>query len=91
LHIKEGLKLPECEVCIQGKLKTMFFENENKQRCLNLLKIIHSDVCRPMSTESLGGSKYMVSFIDDYSRWREIYFLKGKDKVFQVFKDFKIT
>jgi len=68
LAIKKGkLKLPECEVCIQGKLKTMFFENENKQRCLNLLKIIHSDVYGPMSTESLGRSKYMVSFIDDYS------------------------
>lgn len=42
-----------------------------------------------MSTESFGGSKYMVSFTDNYSRWTEIYFLKRKDEVFQTFKDFK--
>jgi len=45
MSIKERLKLSECKVCIQEKLKTMFFENENKQRCSNLLKITYSDVC----------------------------------------------
>jgi len=89
IHIKEESKAPICETCIQGKLTSTPFEKGNQQRSSNLLEIVHSDVCGPMSIESLGGSRYMVSFIDDYSRWTEIYFLKRKDEVFQAFKDFK--
>lgn len=89
IFIKEELKMPTCETCIQGKLTSTPFERNVRQRCSNLLEIIHSDVCGPMSIESFRGSKYMVSFTDDYSRWTEIYFLKRKDEVFQAFKDFK--
>ena len=52
-------------------------------------KSIHSDVCGPMSSSSLSGYVYYVSFIDDYSRKTWIYFLKNKDEVFSKFKEFK--
>ena len=42
-----------------------------------------------MSTSSLSRYVYYVSFIDDYSRKTWIYFLKGKDEVFEKFKEFK--
>ena len=41
-----------------------------------------------MKTESIGGSKYILTFID-YSRWCQVYFLKTKDEVLQLFKEFK--
>ena len=53
------------------------------------MEIVHSDVCRPMSATSLSGYVYYVSFIDDYSHKTWIYFLKGKDEVFERFKQFK--
>ena len=37
----------------------------------------------------LGGYVYYVSFIDDYSHKTWIYFLNGKDEVFEKFKEFK--
>ena len=43
-----------------------------------------------MSSNSLSGYAYYVSFIDDYSRKAWIYFLKGKDEVFSKFKEFKV-
>lgn len=42
-----------------------------------------------MKVESLAGSKYFVTFIDDKSRWCEIYFLKKKGELFEKFLEFK--
>jgi hypothetical protein len=54
-----------------------------------VLDLIHSDVCGPMSVESVSGFKYFVLFIDDYSRKTWIYFLKAKDEVFDRFQEFR--
>ena len=42
-----------------------------------------------MSSSSLSGYVYYVSFIDDFSRKTWIYFMKNKDEVFSKFKEFK--
>ena len=42
-----------------------------------------------MTTTSLSGYVYYVSFIDDYSCKTWIYFLKGKNEVSSKFKEFK--
>ena len=42
-----------------------------------------------MSSSSLSGYVYYVSFIDDFFRKTWIYFLKKKDEVFNEFKEFK--
>ena len=42
-----------------------------------------------MSSSSLSGYAYYVSFIDDFSRKAWIYFMKKKDEVFSKFKEFK--
>ena len=54
-----------------------------------ILEIVHLDVCRPMSYSSLSRYAYYVSFIDDFSRKTWIYFLKGKNELFNKFKEFK--
>ncbi|CAH0599403.1 unnamed protein product [Chrysodeixis includens] len=42
-----------------------------------------------MQQSSVGGAKYFLSFIDDYTRKQFIYFLKSKDETFEYFKQFK--
>ena len=42
-----------------------------------------------MSSSSLSGYVYYVSFIDDFSRKTWIYFMNNKEKVFNKFKEFK--
>jgi hypothetical protein len=43
----------------------------------------------PVPIPSLGNSMYYVSFIDDFSRYTWIYFLRNKYEVFDKFKEFK--
>ncbi|CAA0831270.1 Unknown protein, partial [Striga hermonthica] len=54
----------------------------------NVLEMVYSDVCGPMEMESLGGSIYFVTCIDDASRKLWVYFLRTKGEVFQYFKRF---
>ena len=61
----------------------------SKSKAKGILEIIHSDVCGPMSSSSLSGYVYYVSFIYDFSRKTWIYFMKNKDEVFSKFKEFK--
>jgi hypothetical protein len=77
-----------CKGCAQGKNVKHSFPN-NDSRAKRVLDIVHSDVCGPMSTTSLRGYVYYVSFIDDYSRKTWIYLLKEKNEVFGKFKEFK--
>ncbi|CAB0004504.1 unnamed protein product [Nesidiocoris tenuis] len=56
---------------------------------LEVLEIIHSDVCGPMRNTSPGGSKYFVTFTDEKTRYSRVYFLKNKNEVLENFKIYK--
>ena len=51
--------------------------------------MVLSDVCGTMSSSSLSGYLYYVSFIDNFSHNTSIYFLKEKSEVFSKFKEHK--
>ena len=66
-----------CKGCAKGNnTKKEFPCSESKANII--LDIVHSDVCGPMSSSSLSGYVYYVSFIDDFSRKTWVYFLKNK-------------
>ena len=55
----------------------------------DLLEIIHTDVCGPMSVEARGGYHYFLTFTDDLSRYGYIYLMKHKSGKFEKFKEFQ--
>ena len=57
-------------------------------RSKHILDLIHSDVWESPEI-SLGGTRYFMSLIDDYSRRLWVYPIKKKSDVFLVFKVFK--
>ena len=66
-----------CEPCLMGKMtKTLFYGT--MERATDLLEIIHTDVCGPMSVEARGGYRYFLTFIDDLSRHGYIHLMKHK-------------
>lgn len=42
-----------------------------------------------MRTETIAGSKYFVTSVDDLSKYWCVYFLRHKDEVLEKFKEFK--
>ena len=55
----------------------------------DLLGLIHTDVCGPMTTEVRGGYSYFIIFTDDLSRFGYMYFMKYKSEAFDKFKKYQ--
>lgn len=53
------------------------------------IQLVHSDISGPMEKNSIGGARYFLLFIDDFSRMTFIYFLKTKGEALSYFKEFK--
>lgn len=79
LVYQEKTSIRNCEVCCRGKKARLPFPKEGS-RARKLLEVIHSDVCGPIETTSLGGAKYFITFTDDFSRMCFVYFMKSKDE-----------
>ncbi|XP_042038432.1 uncharacterized mitochondrial protein AtMg00300-like [Salvia splendens] len=56
-----------CEECILAKSKMLTFP-EGKHCSKAPLDYAHSDVWGPAQTQSIGGGRYFLTIIDDYSR-----------------------
>ncbi|XXG60383.1 hypothetical protein AAC387_Pa04g2305 [Persea americana] len=82
-------ELELCEGCVYGKQARGTFPSGKAWRANNCLELLHADLCGPMQTESLGGSKYFFLITDDYSRFSWVYFLNAKAEAFENFKKFK--
>ena len=76
-----------CEGCLLGKATHRPFPH-SLSRTQQLNQLVHSDLCGPMETLSLSGSSYFLTFIDDYSRYTTVYFVKQKSQVFSCFQDY---
>ena len=93
--IKDGLLEPMdfdeflvCESCLEGKM-TKRPVNAKGKRAQDLLELVHSDVCGPMSTQAKGGYEYFITFTDDYSRYGYVYLMRRKSEAFEKFKEFR--
>ncbi|MCO5579080.1 hypothetical protein L7F22_032932 [Adiantum nelumboides] len=76
-----------CEACIFGKMTCTKFPR-SRTKTSKVLELVHSDVFRTLPVPSLTGHKYVVLFLDDYSKYAIIYFMKHKSEVFQHFKHY---
>src|ERR1035438_8165794 len=79
--IPEGITLSignkVCEACMYGKQARLPFEDSSSMH--ELMELVHSDICRPICMVSLGGTRYIITFINHFSCYPMGYFLEKKD------------
>ena len=73
--------------CIRGKLSKA--KTKGASRGSDLLEIVHTDISGPYST-TICGSRYFLTFIDDFSRYGYLYLIKEKSDALDKFKVFKL-
>lgn len=78
-----------CVTCIEGKQHRLPFTKLGK-RASKPLELVHSDLCGPMETTSLGGSKYFLTFIDDHTNKVFVFSLTSKNQVFDFSRYLKL-
>ena len=64
------------------------FVNSNS-RAMKPFDLIHSNIWGASLIMSMTSVRYVLLFIDDYSRFTWIYFLETKDETFPTFLKFK--
>ena len=72
-----------------GSNTTPPFTSGDSWQASQVLQLVHADICGPMATTSILGSRYFLLFVDDFSRKMWVYFLKKKFDAFPIFQKFK--
>ena len=62
--------------------------NNSESISNGIFELIHFDVWRPSLVTSIGGSRYFVVFIDDYSRYSCIFPMKSCSELLPIYSNF---
>jgi len=71
-----------CTLCVLGKHVRSSFKPINQIANNRVLQLLHID------TQSIGGKRYFLVIVDDYSRFTWVYFLASKSETFSHFSKF---
>ena len=85
--VKSSNKNNICDACQMGKSHQLLYPRSTSVST-SPLDLVISDVWGP-APSSIEHNSYYVSFIDEYSKFTWIYFLRHKSEVFQCFHDFQ--
>lgn len=85
----------KCDDCLAGKSTRQPFPKDNipvedNTKKTSVLDLVHSDLMGPIDVESWGKNRYLLSFVDDASRYVHVRFLKHKSQAFEEFKKWKV-
>ena len=85
IKYEKSAEILNCEACSMGKMARKPFK-ASKSTSTEPLQLVHMDVCGPMEEASFGGARYVLTFIDDHTRYTEIAVLENKSQAFQHFR-----
>jgi transposase InsO family protein len=67
-----------CSACQAGKQVGVHHPHKNIMTTDRPLELLHMDLFGPIAYISIGGSKYCLIIVDDYSRFTWVFFLQEK-------------
>ena len=70
-----------CKGCVVGKHPEHKFDWGKASGATCILGLIYSDISGPMPITSMNGSRYLLTFIDYFSRYTWVFFIKKKSEV----------
>ena len=77
-----------CETCALGKISKKPVPKLSDNKATQKLERVYSDVFGPVSPSSIGGNRYAISFIDEFSGYAVVKFMKYKTQALQTFKEY---
>ncbi|CAI7750291.1 unnamed protein product [Closterium sp. NIES-54] len=76
----------KCAGCLEGKMARKHFPPSTKPNASEPLKLVHTDLCKPITPVSKGGVRYVLTLLDDATRVCWIRLLKNQDATSTVIK-----
>ena len=81
-HIQDA-RSAACEPCFKGKQTRLPF-GDSDTVTTKPLELIHMDLCGPMETPTVGGKRYMATFLDDYTNLSVVVLLSNKHEMYNT-------
>ena len=75
----------DCSACYEGKSKRTISKVHQEASTTNTLEVMHSDLME-LPVPSIGGKNYLLTLIDDYSRYAKVEFLRNKSDTTKALK-----
>jgi len=87
----QSLKAPTkvCTDCLAGKQHRNNISKKSYWRASCKLQLVHLNICGLVNPEYNSGKRYLIIFIDDFSRKCWVYFILEKSEALNMFKRFK--
>ena len=84
-HLDEPI--PACSSCIEGKMARLPFTPSQTPRALAPGDLTHADLIGPMETKSYNGFRYILTLVDDNTRYLTAIAIRHKsDARFEIIK-----
>ena len=77
-----------CPQCAQYNSKQQIPTSTENSKTKTAFDLVHSDLMGPFKVESLGRRKYMLTFVDNTTRYAEVNFLYKKSDATRFIKAF---
>jgi transposase InsO family protein len=77
-----------CSACQAGKQVGAHHPQKNIMTTDRPLELLHMDLFGPIAYISIGGSKYWLVIVDDFSRFTWVFFLQEKSQTQETLKGF---
>ncbi len=77
-----------CSACQAGKQVGAHHPHKNIMTTDRPLELLHMDLFGPIAYISVGGSKYCLVIVDNYSRFTWVFFLQDKSQTQETLKGF---
>nr|GFA66509.1 retrovirus-related Pol polyprotein from transposon TNT 1-94 [Tanacetum cinerariifolium] len=74
------------DACEQGKIHWKHHKSKMAFASDKPLYLLHMDLCGPMRVQSINEKRYVLVFVDDYSRYTWVFFLHSKDEASEIMK-----
>ena len=66
-----------CEICELNKPKKQPIAKDCTTRAKTVLDIVHTEILGPITPEAVDGHKYAIGFVDSFSRYYRVIFMKS--------------
>ena len=86
INVQECNKYVDCHTCKQVKSRKAPVNKKSDRQSQKPFELVHADIVGPFKA-TVGGAKYFLLIVDDYSRFTFCYLLKEKREAFQKFRD----
>ena len=78
-----------CDSYLAEKQRRLSFLKTVKYRAAETLKLVHGDLCGPITPATPGGRKYFILLVDDCNQYMWLQLLTSKTEAAEAVKKFK--